>query len=77
MMSSQTMDYVLARTLFVGDRVRIRQDRWPLLGRRDQTGTVVEILRMPRDSCLVRIDGDPKYDRKWFFYRVEVTISNV
>lgn len=63
--------------LNVGDRVRIQQHRWPLIGMLDQVGTVVEIFRMPRDSCLVRVDGDTKRDREWFFYRVEVTPGDV
>jgi hypothetical protein len=59
-----------------GNRVYIRQGRKPLLpsfvGR---IGTVVEVFRAPRDSCLVCIDGDPYRQREWFFYRDEVVIS--
>ncbi len=44
-----------------------------LIGR---TGTVVETFRVPRDSCLVRIDGDRYLQREWFFYRDEVVFSD-
>lgn len=57
-------------------RIHIRQGARPLLpdliGR---AGTVVEVFRVPRDSCLVRIDGDPNQQREWFFYRDEVVLS--
>ena len=60
-----------------GDRVQIRQGSKPLrpelVGR---AGTVVEVFRVPRDSCLVRIDGDPSRRREWFFYQDEVVISD-
>jgi hypothetical protein len=60
-----------------GDRVHIRQGSRPLrpelLGR---AGTVVEVFRVPRDSCLVRMDGDLNRKREWFFYRDEVVISD-
>jgi hypothetical protein len=65
-----------ARAIDSGDRVHIRHGSKPLrpelLGR---VGTVVEVFRVPRDSCLVRIDGDPERRREWFFYRDEVVIS--
>jgi len=61
-----------------GDRVRTRQGSKPLrselVGR---AGTVVEVFRVPRDSCLVRIDGDPNRQREWFFYRDEVASSDM
>jgi hypothetical protein len=41
-----------------------------------RAGTVVEVFRVPRDSCLVRIDGDPNRQREWFLYRDEVAISS-
>ena len=66
-----------ARAIDSGDRVHIRQGSKPLrpelLGR---AGTVVEVFRMPRDSCLVRMDGDLNRQREWFFYRDEVVISS-
>lgn len=66
-----------ARVLAGGERIRIRQGSRPLrpefLG---QEGTVVEVFRVPRDSCLVRIDGDPDRQREWFFYRDEVVASD-
>jgi len=42
-----------------------------------QMGTVVEVFRVPRGSCRVRIDGDPEQRREWFFYRNEVVINDV
>jgi hypothetical protein len=42
-----------------------------------QLGTIVEIFRVPRGSCLVRIDGDPNRQREWFFYPDEVATSDV
>jgi len=36
-------------------------------------GTVVEVFRVPLDSCMVRLDGD---QREWFFYRDEFAISD-
>jgi hypothetical protein len=66
-----------ARAIDGGDRVHIRQSSKPLrpelLGR---AGTVVEVFRVPPDSCLVRIDGDPERRHEWFFYHDEVVISN-
>jgi hypothetical protein len=66
-----------ARAIDGDDRVRIRQgSKWlrpELVGR---MGTVVEVFRVPRDSCLVRIDGDPNRQREWFFYQDEVVISD-
>ena len=66
-----------ARELGGGDRVYIRQASKPLLPEiQGRAGTVVEVFRVPRDSCLVRIDGDPQHQREWFFYRDEVVISD-
>ena len=65
------------RAIDCGDRVRIRQGSKPLrselVGR---AGAVIEVFRVPRDSCLVRMDGDPNRQREWFFYRDEVAISD-
>ena len=65
-----------AQTIDSGARVHIQQGRRPirleLLGR---AGTVVEVFRMPQDSCMVRIDGDPDRRREWFFYRDEMVLS--
>jgi ribosomal protein L21E len=58
-----------------GDRVHIRQGGRPIPAFLGRAGTVVEVFRVPCDSCLVRIDGDPNRQRKWFFYRDEVVIS--
>jgi hypothetical protein len=60
-----------------GDRVRIQQGNRPIPELLDREGTVVEVFRLPLDSCLVRIDGDPNHRREWFFYRDEVVISSV
>jgi hypothetical protein len=66
-----------ARAIDVGDRVHIRQGSKPLrpelVGR---AGTVIEVFRVPQDSCLVRINGDRDRPREWFFYRDEVTTSD-
>ncbi len=59
-----------------GDRVQICQGWRPISGLLGRMGTVVEVFRVPRDSCLVRIDGDPNRRREWFFYRDEVVISD-
>jgi hypothetical protein len=64
------------RAIDSGDRVHIRQGSRPLrpelLGRK---ATVIEVFRVPQDSCMVRIDGDPNRQREWFFYRDEIAIS--
>ena len=60
------------RQLDSGDRIHIQQGRRPIPMFVGQVGTVVEVFRVPRDSCLVRIDGDPDRQREWFFYRDEV-----
>jgi hypothetical protein len=65
-----------ARELDSGDRVHIRQGNRPIPAFLGRAGTVVEVFRVPRDSCLVRIDGDPDRRREWFFYRDEVVISD-
>lgn len=57
----------------VGKQTRIRQGRQRLIPELvGQVGTIVEVFRLPRDSCLVRIDGDLNRQREWFFYRDEV-----
>jgi len=64
-------------TIDGGDRVSIQQGvrplRLELIGR---LGTVVEVFRVPLDSCMVRIDGDPNRSREWFLYRDEVMRSD-
>jgi hypothetical protein len=65
------------RALDSGDRVRIRQaNRAIIPALMGRAGTVVEVFRVPRDSCLVRVDGDQHRRREWFFYRDEVVISD-
>lgn len=57
----------------VGNQTRIRQGRQRLIPHLvGRVGTIVEVFRLPRDSCLVRIDGDLNRQREWFFYRDEV-----
>jgi hypothetical protein len=58
----------------VGDRIIIRQGRRSIPRLLNQIGTVVEIFRAPRESCLVQIDGDTDRQREWFFYHDEVAI---
>ena len=59
-----------------GDRVRIQQGQRPLPALVGRVGTVVEVFRMPLDSCLVRLDGDSDQQREWFFYDDEVVTSD-
>ena len=56
----------------VGQQICIRQGQRHIPKLVGQVGMVVEVFRMPRDSCLVRIDGDVNRQREWFFYRDEV-----
>lgn len=63
--------------LDVGDRVFIQPSPRLLPALVGQVGTVAEVFRVPRDSCMVRIAGDPDRKREWFFYRDEVVIDNV
>jgi hypothetical protein len=66
-----------ARGIDSGDRVHIQQGERPLrLELVGRAGTVVEVFRMPQDSCMVRIDGDPDRRREWFFYRDEMMLSD-
>ena len=63
------------RQLDVGDRIHIQQGRRSIPNLVGHVGTIVEMFRVPRDSCLVRIDGDPDRRREWFFYRDEIASS--
>jgi hypothetical protein len=75
-MSERTAE-LPARAIEVGDQVHIQQGSKPLRPELvGQAGTVVEVFRMPQDSCLVRIAGDRDHQREWFFYRDEVTTSD-
>ena len=66
-----------ARELDGGDRVQIQQGSKALLPELvGRVGTVTEVFREPRNSCLVRIDGDPQRRREWLFYCDEVLISD-
>ena len=60
-----------------GDRIRIRQGKRSIPDLVGRVGTIVEVFRVPLDSCLVRIDGDTDRLREWFFYRDELATSNV
>jgi hypothetical protein len=63
------------RELNVGERIQIQQGRRPIPELLGEVGTVVEVFRMPRSCCLVRIDGDQNRQREWFFYRDEIATS--
>lgn len=64
-----------AHGLGVGDRVQILQGQWPLQALVGRLGTVVEVFRLPLDSCMVRIDNDRENQRERFFYRDELAPS--
>jgi hypothetical protein len=66
----------LEHDLNVGDRIQVRQDSRPPLALAGHVGMVVEVFRLPRDSCMVRLLGDPDRQREWFFYSDEVVINN-
>jgi hypothetical protein len=72
----ETTTQLQERELNGGDRVQICQGRRPIPGLLGRIGTVVEVFRLPQDSCVVRIDDDPNRRREWFFYRDEVVISD-
>jgi hypothetical protein len=61
------------RDLDTGDRIHIRQGKRAIPDLIGQSGTIVEVFRAPRGSCLVRIDSDPDREREWFLYRDEVS----
>lgn len=63
------------RDLENGDRVRIQQGIRAIPNLLGQVGTIVEIFRAPRESCLVQIDGDANKLRTWFVYRDEIAFS--
>ncbi len=56
----------------VGDRVVIQQGRRAIPEFLGRHGTVLELFRVPRDSCLVRIDGDRPGQAALFCYHDEV-----
>jgi hypothetical protein len=58
----------------IGDRVVIRQGRRASSTFVGQTGTVIEIFRVPRDSCVVCIDGDGAGQPGLFCYHDEVVL---
>jgi hypothetical protein len=62
------------RDLDSGDRIHIRQGQRPIPDLIGQSGTIVEVFRVPVGSCLVRIDGDPDRQREWFFYQDELVL---
>ena len=65
----------LQHSIDVGDRVTILQGQWPLQALVGREGMVVEVFRLPLDSCMVRIDGDRDHERERFFYRDELALS--
>lgn len=70
----QTSEYPAQGEPNIGDRVRIQEDPRGILNLVGQVGTIVEIFRVPLDSCLVRIDGDPNPQRTWMLYRNEFVV---
>jgi hypothetical protein len=56
-----------ARDIRGGDRIRIRQGKRLIPDLVGRTGTIVEVFRVPRDSCLVRIGDDMDRLCEWFF----------
>lgn len=69
---NQISEQHVERDLENGTRIRIRQGKRPIPDLVDRVGTIVEIFRVPRDSCLVRIDGDADRLREWFLYSDEL-----
>jgi hypothetical protein len=74
------MDTIIAqpqpRDLNSGDRIRIQLGGRLLLPELvGQIGTIIEVFRMPRGSCLVHIDGDAYRGREWFLYRDEIVVG--
>lgn len=59
-----------------GDRIRIQQGSRSIPELVGRLGTIVELFRVPHDSCLVRLDGDTDLLRTWFFYRDEFVASD-
>jgi hypothetical protein len=59
-----------------GDRIRIQQGQRSIADLLGRSATIVELFRVPLDSCLARIDGDADSNRLWFFYRDEFVISS-
>lgn len=59
-----------------GDRVRIQQGSRSIPDLVGRLGTIVEIFRLPRDSCMVRLDGDANRLREWFFYHDELVVTS-
>jgi hypothetical protein len=74
---NETIAQPAKRGIDGGDRVHIQQGGRPIAEFLGRLGTVVEVFRIPLDSCLVRIDDDVNRRREWFFYRDEVVISDV
>ncbi|KPV52706.1 hypothetical protein SE17_13895 [Kouleothrix aurantiaca] len=61
----------------IGDRVVIQQGRRTIPAFLGQIGTVVQLFRVPRDSCLVRVDGDRAGQPELFCYHDEVALYEV
>ena len=69
---SQITEQHVERDLTNGGRIRIRQGQRPIPDLVGRLATIVEIFRIPLDSCLVRIDGDADRLREWFLYSDEL-----
>lgn len=63
------------REIEVGEHVSITQGKYAMPRLVGQTGIVVEVFRLPWESCLVRLDSDHNLQREWFFYRDEITLT--
>ncbi len=61
--------------LQIGDRIHIQQGSCVIPNLLGRAATIVEIFRVPLDSCMVRIDGDPNQTRTWFVYRDEIAVG--
>jgi hypothetical protein len=60
----------------VGTRIEVRSPRLVLVALAGRIGTVVEVFRVPLDSCMVRLDDDLDRQREWFLYRDEFALSD-
>ena len=64
------------RDLEHGDHIQIQQGRRSIPELIGHSATIVELFRVPRGSCMARIDGDADQGRLWFLYRDEFVVSD-
>lgn len=69
---NQSLGQLGQRELAIGDRIRVQHDPRGIPNLLGQVGTIVEIFRVPFNSCMVQIDGDPNRERSWLLYRDEI-----